>query len=383
MWGMRIHKNKSLTIGVDARPLIYPFNGNAQYLHKMLRELILKRPNDRWILFSHRPLNEYFSDLYLHKNVRTAQLPSRFFQIGPLWIHFKLIPEIKKYKCDLLWATLAMLPFYYQKRTSIPALVNFHDLNAFSAPGTMTLWNRWQHKILDGHTLKNARSIICLSKTTEEDIIKVFPSIPRESLQIVYPGCELPVVKARMPELLAGIKNFILSVGTIEPRKNHKTLISAYLRAKASGEKIPPLVLVGKKGWGDETLYQELKSGKYREKGILYLDHASMEELIYCYKNALFCALPSLHEGFGLPVIEALSYGKLSVVSDIPVFREVCRECKFVPPEDIELWSDAIVQISRNKKRPRPSFNRKTWSWKNRAAFLSEIIDSLQKNQGI
>ena len=51
MWGMRFHKNKPLTIGVDARPLIYPFNGNAQYLHKMLRELLLKRPNDRWSFF--------------------------------------------------------------------------------------------------------------------------------------------------------------------------------------------------------------------------------------------------------------------------------------------------------------------------------------------
>jgi glycosyltransferase involved in cell wall biosynthesis len=177
------------------------------------------------------------------------------------------------------------------------------------------------------------------------------------------------------------LKKFFLSVGTIEPRKNHITLILAYLKAKETFKNLPELLILGRKGWGDDRLYKDLKSGKYAHQGVLYLENASMEELTYCYSKALFCTLPSLHEGFGLPIIEALSYGKISIASDIPIFREICKECEFVAPLDTKLWSEAIIKFSRRKKQPGTSFNKRLWSWRGRAVLLSNIMDSLTNHK--
>ncbi|MDH5654698.1 MAG: glycosyltransferase family 4 protein [Spirochaetia bacterium] len=342
----------------------------------MLSELIQIRTSDRWILFSNKPIHPYFSNLVENKNVSVSIYSGLLYRPGPLWVQLKLISELKNHKCDLLWATLAMLPAFYKRRTDIPAIVNFHDLNAFSAPRTMVFWNRLQHRLLDGQSIKNAHTVICLSRTTSEDIQKNFPEIKKNKLKVIYPGCELPVTKPKVPRQLQKIKNFILSVGTIEPRKNQRTMIEAYLSAREK-TKLPHLILAGKKGWGEENLYQTLKSGSLETKGIIYLENPSMEELSYCYKQALFCMLPSIHEGFGLPVLEALGYGKQSIVSDIPIFREICKKCIFVEPLDIEAWSRKMIEISSKKiQRPFP-FDHKLWSWERRAVFLSEVFNTV------
>lgn len=371
-------------IAVDARPLAFPATGNATYLHRMLSHLMPLRPEANWLLLSHRGLHPTFADVVNRPRVELNVDQSPFAKAGPAWMHVRLPQILNEAQPDLFWATLAMLPLGYRTRCSIPAIVNFHDLNSVRAPETMPAWKRLQHQILDHRTLKAADQILCLSKTTRADIQAAFPDLPRERLSVVYPGAELTAGETAAPDGVVGtLTGFILCVGTLEPRKNQKTLLDGYLaaRSRADASRLPPLVFVGRRGW-DEELYRRLSSGELESQSIYYLENASNPELQWCYEQAAFVTLPSLHEGFGLPVIEAFQLGRPVLLSDIPIFREVGANSRFVQTTSVRDWSDALLDYSarlhpRNGQTPlrAPDFDADFWSHTNRARVLSEIMD--------
>jgi glycosyltransferase involved in cell wall biosynthesis len=373
----RIAKNPGLRkrICIDARPLIYSSNGNARYLSKMLANLIPSRPDYEWILLAHRPIHRDHGHLFAYDNVTmggASPLP------GPLWLNLKLPSLLRSMRCDLFWGSLSLLPLFYKRRVGIPAVVNFHDLNAFVAGDTMVFWNRMQHRMLDGHSLANADLIFCLSETTRRDILRFFPGC-EDRLRVVYPGTDRLSKKSRRPALPPDIKNFILSVGTIEPRKNHSTLIEAYRAARAQYPLLP-LLIVGRRGWGMDELYESLRSGVHEKEGIYYLENAGEEELSWCYQKCAFLVLPSLHEGFGLPLIEALDQGKSCILSDIPIFREIGEGMRFISPKDRDGWRDALIEYTDLYKKRRlhpPAFDATYWSWSRRAEFLGKILDEI------
>jgi len=340
----------------------------------MLEELILLRPDYRWILFSHRPLHKEHAALLRNRQIALQITEGRL--PGPIWLHFVLPRLVRLARCDLFWATLAMLPYRFKKRGNTRAIVNFHDLNAFVAAETMVRWNRWQHRLLDGPTIAEADAVLCLSRTTQNDLIRFFPTC-EQKLHVVYPGAEPLPKKSEKPAGLARTGAYLLSVGTIEPRKNYATLIAGYLLAK---QKIamPPLVIVGKKGWGPDELYKRLQSGELRDKGILYLEHVNDAELAYCYRHAAFVVSASLHEGFGLPVLEGFFAGKQCLLSDIPIFREIGKKQTFVSPRDPVQWGDALAEMVaryRARKLPPPPLDTRFWSWKRRVRSLLKIVD--------
>ncbi len=341
----------------------------------MLSELLKIRADDSWVLVSHRGLHPLYADVASRKNV-TLDIDSS--RLGPLWIHVRLPFLLKKHKADILWGTLAMLPVFFRRRCRIPAVVNFHDLNAYSAPDTMVLWNRLQHRLLASHTLRNADRVLCLSKTTRDDILKFIPSADARKLDIVYPGCELPAGESRPPGGdIGALEKFSLCVGTIEPRKNQKTLIEAQSRAFRENSNILPLVIVGRRGWGDDSLYEVLRNGSLKNFGIFFLESASGENLQWCYEHAAWTACPSIHEGFGLPIIESLKMNIPVMLSDIPVFREVGGDSRFVSCLDPESWKTAILEFNDQHRSGRLKASKldTDWSWKTFAAQISTIID--------
>ncbi len=373
--------HKQSRICVDARPLIYPSNGNARYLHQMLKELIRLRPDREWILLSHRALHNDYLQLLQMPEVSLNVETGFSGMLGPLWLNLRLPALLREYRAHLFWGTLAMLPLFYSRRSSVPAMVNFHDLNAFVAPETMTPANRWQHRLLDGHTLAHCERILCLSETTRQDILRHFPSLDSRRLEVVYPGATRPTLQTTPPAGgVSRLASFILAVSTLEPRKNFHSLLKGYRNAREKAKDLLPLVLVGRKGWGDSSLYEELKSGRLEREGIYYLENATGAVLQWCYEQAAFLAFPSIHEGFGLPILEARQWKKPLLLSDIPVFREVGGESRFVPPLDVEGWSEGILDYDglyrSNKLRPAP-FDDDFWTWENRAAHLSKIIDTM------
>ena len=295
-------------------------------------------------------------------------------------MHLRVPALLREQSCDLFWATLSMLPLGYRRRASIPAIVNFHDLNAFIAPETMVTWNRWQHRLLDHRSLLAAERVLCLSATTRADIVRVFPDVDEKRLTVVYPGTEPAGIEARAPAGPVGkLEALILCVGTLEPRKNQATVLEAYLQASSNSVMLP-LVFVGRyfEGWGDASLVRKLQSGELEKQGVFFLENSSAAELQWCYEKAALFVLASRHEGFGLPVIEAYSNGCPALLSDIPIFREIGSNAVFVPPHDTSAWARALQEFNRSHQEgraPKPEFNADLWSWEKRAELLASVID--------
>lgn len=237
----------------------------------------------------------------------------------------------------------------------------------------MTTPNYWQHKILSRFTLRNADKILCLSRNTEREIHAYRPYTSQKTI-VVYPGANRPKIE---PSKL-NYKDFILTVGTLEPRKNLGTLIQAYLKLKQEHPLYPfKLILAGRMGWGDPGLASDLKESKYGHLGIEFIENPSDADLLFLYRNCAFFVFPSLHEGFGLPLIEAMVENKCCIGSDIPVFREILtpRNDLFVKPLDIEGWNKALLEMGNRKTLLRdPPLGNEDWSWKKTARQIQEEL---------
>lgn len=379
MTALSYRAGRPVCVGVDSRPLSYPPAGNSRYLHQMLKHLLKELPDFKWVLFMNRPLHTAYSDLRQAKNVHIDFHRSGYL-LGPAWLHARVVPRLRHHECGLFWATLALLPILYKTRTQIPCVVNYHDLNAFVVPRTMVWWNCLQHRLLAGASLRNASRILCLSHTTKADIQRFFPQIDPRKLDVIYPGCELPKSRSHPPSGdIAGLPPFILCVGTLEPRKNHKTLLRAYRAAKQHVPDLRPLVVAGRKGWGNaKQTYGLLRSGCLESSGVFFVENAPTEGLRWLYENAAYVVLPSLHEGFGLPAIEAMQFRKPTILSDIPIFREVGGDSLFADPNDSEKWCDALIEadrLFRERKLRHQDVSVPDWSWSTRAKALAGIIE--------
>jgi glycosyltransferase involved in cell wall biosynthesis len=137
---------------------------------------------------------------------------------------------------------------------------------------------------------------------------------------------------------------YLLAVGTIEPRKNHMTLLSAYDTLRARHPELH-LVVVGREGWNAEAVTDRLRRHASTDDHVHWFHSASDAELAVLYRHALLVVIPTMAEGFGLPVAEALAYGAVVVAGDSPAIREVGGDAaEYVSPTDVDGWVAAIAR---------------------------------------
>ena len=356
-------------IGIDARPLAYGMTGNSRYLAEVLKVILPKHKEKQFFLYTNKPIHSVFNDL-LGQNTKVVLEPKNI--PGPLYLNFILPRRLKRDGIEVFWGTIQMLPFF---KLPIPSYVNYHDLNFISAPETMAKWNYWQHKLLSPITMKNADKIFCLSKNTKEEISLFRPGYEKKCL-VVYPGVskqKTTKVKTNFP------KDFFLTVGTLEPRKNINRLVDAFLIFKTKHPKDKhSLVIMGRRGWGEEGefLYQKLKDPEIQKSGIQLIEKPDDATLAEAFKQCKVFFFPSLHEGFGLPLLEAMLENKRCVASDIPVFKEILSDkCDiYVPPKDTTIWTRSFELMSGPKKSRSPKFPAKQWTWEKTANKIEEVL---------
>lgn len=165
---------------------------------------------------------------------------------------------------------------------------------------------------------------------------------------------------------IAGCGKYVLMVGTIEPRKNHKYVLSAF--EKALFDKGLNLVFVGKVGWNVETFVEYIRNHEKYDKQLFLINDATDADIACLYNHSLLVAFPSYNEGFGLPIIEAFDRGALVLASDIPVLRETGGNyCKYFSLEkedefigSVELYAENQEVYSRDKMKIR-NYRKTTW----------------------
>lgn len=172
---------------------------------------------------------------------------------------------------------------------------------------------------------------------------------------------------------IAKEKPFILMVGTIEPRKNHKLLLDAYDQGlKELGYNV---IMAGYMGWNMETFEKRLKEHPDYNKGVYHFAGLGDKEITYLYQQAKFLAFLSYTEGFGLPIMEAMQHGTPVIAADVPVLREVGGEsCVWVKQDDVEELCDTIRHLENVDKKEQLINEVKTITWDECCKYMVNML---------
>ncbi|EMN01689.1 glycosyltransferase, group 1 family protein [Leptospira noguchii str. 1993005606] len=339
-----------IKIGVDARPFSTPVSGVGKMIHSALLDL----GNDssfEFYLFSHKDLHPSYSNLLNLPGIRFIKGEGFFSKKGGLYFAIALPLQLRKIKLDLFWGTQQVLPPFLSKKTA--TVLTYNDLVAYRFPDTMRTLARIQQKFYLSRSIKRADKLLPISESTRNEVAKFF-HIPLEKMQVVYPGIELSEFKSLFKEkpgeridLLP--KKFFLSVSTIEPRKNYRFLYNSYIEYSKNIKYNQRFswVIGGKAGWEDPAFIETLRSSESKAAGIIWIESPTNVELAHMYKKCSLFLFSSLYEGFGIPLLEALSLEKPAIVTDLSVFREIGgNKIRYLELEE-NLWTSALLDFSK------------------------------------
>jgi glycosyltransferase involved in cell wall biosynthesis len=229
-----------------------------------------------------------------------------------------------------------------------------------------------------GELLWLADRAICISESTRQDWQRFAQEVGAEPVPAdIFPlGCDLAPpstdkLATALPTMLQG-KRFVLYVSTIEPRKNHRMLYEAWdecMRTKRLDATRDRLVFVGRRGWATDDLLREIETNPLTRDTIVLLHDVSDAQLTTLYQSCAFVVFPSLHEGFGLPLAEALRYGKLCISSNSGALAEIGGNLVIrLDPKDTLAWAGTIArlmasqsEIDEREVRVRSSYRHVTW----------------------
>jgi glycosyltransferase involved in cell wall biosynthesis len=238
-------------------------------------------------------------------------------------------------------------------RSGAKLVVTVHDAAPILFPDTYTWRGRWFHERGFAAVAKRADVVIAPTNVAADEVAGCTP-IPRERIRVVPHGVVQRevgdgLVASTRKTLAVGDDPYVLWVGTLEPRKNVAVLVEGFRRMVERNADLPyRLVIVGPKGWlgTAESLREPARA---LGKRVLFTGPVRADRLLALFRGASLFALPSVHEGFGLPVIEAMSQATPVVCSDIPVLHEVAGDAaRFVPAQDPDAWATELAALLRD-----------------------------------
>lgn len=304
--------------------------------------------------------------------------------IGPkfLWTQIALPLRLTNTNYDLIFS-----PTHYGPRFSpIPSVISIMDLSYIRYPDLFKKSDLLQLTRWTSYSIKKAKQIITISHFSRQEIIEHYNINPAK-ISVTYPGYKSNIFhnKYRNSQINAfkqkfKLSNYLIFVGTIQPRKNILRLLSAFGQVLKSYP-YTKLVIAGKKGW----LYEEIfkKMTEFKDK-VLYLDYPDDITLANLYSGATGFVLPSLYEGFGITVIEAMACGCPVVISNNSSLIEIGKESAiFIDPFSIESISTGITKlfkISANEKEElvkKGLENVKRYSWETCTKKTIEVFESI------
>jgi len=300
-----------------------------------------------------------------------------------LYTQFRLPALAERLGASLLHS----LQFVAPLRLPCPGVVTVHDLAYRRFPGTVEAPRRWYYRALVPATLRRAGLIVTNSQATADDVATQFPAV-RERLRVTPFGTPSWVWEQPPGRRQGrGVAGPFLFVGTLEPRKNLPRLLEAFRlfreRAEAGGGAAPPgLTLVGGRGWGDSPLRGPIRAlqarGALRLEG--YCQPARLWEMYGAARALLF---PSLHEGFGFPILEAMAAGLPVLTADRGAMREVAGDAALlVDPDDTEAIAGALARLDRDEALrarliARGRERARVWSWDRTADATAAVYAEL------
>ncbi len=269
----------------------------------------------------------------------TGRAPARI-----LWEQFAAPFALARLRPALLHGMAFALPLLW----SGPAIVTIHDLSFLRHPERLAAGRRAYLALITRLSARQARRVIAVSQSGKDEIRQLL-GIPADRIDVVYNGVS-DAFQPPPPDALRTFRDhhhpperYILTLGTLEPRKNLETLLRAYARLPQRGA--VKLVLAGGRGWMYDSVLALIEALKLTDDVILP-GYLASDLLPMWYNAADVFAYPSLYEGFGMPLLEAMACGVPVIASDASALPEVVGSAGIlIPPTDVAAWAEALAEL--------------------------------------
>ncbi|HEX5483537.1 MAG TPA: glycosyltransferase family 1 protein [Terriglobia bacterium] len=335
-----------MKIGIDARPLIKKWGGIPRVLREILEALNrIDQVND-YFLYANRDFELSFDNPRWHKRVDLlfSHLP------GTLWLQIGARRVILRDRPDLFWGTSQVLPLNLP--STIAKLLTIHDLVWKRHPKTTTAYDQFIQRLFTKRSIAAADRILPPSGSTKKDILDLF-GVPPEKIHVIYHGVSpkfRPYDSKYASESISSKYNllpkYVFTVGTLEPRKNLGSLIDAFIMLKKRGNFTHQLVIAGPQGWGNLKLQEKAKKEQIAPDDIRFLGFVPDEDLPLLYSGAAAFVFPTLYEGFGLPLLEAMACGTPVACSNRSSLPEIGADAAiYFNPESADEIAHAIDKL--------------------------------------
>lgn len=359
--------NVELPVGVS----IYTLNLLNYFQSKSSKDI-------QFIIYLRRnPRNELprESTYFKYQVVKGRWLWSTLFLPIHLWM-FKLAGK----NVNVFFSPAHYIPRFCPFKT----VVTIHDLSYVYFPDEFLKKDLYQLKNWTYYALTNSSHVIAVSKTTKKDIIKEY-SVPDEKISVIYNGYENIESLTTSHQPLTTNHPYFLYVGTIQPRKNLSTLIGAFSQFHTKHPSFK-LIIAGKKGWLYENIFQQV-SQLQMTKSIIFPGYVDNDEKVKLYQGATAYILPSLYEGFGIPILEAMSYKCPVIASFSSSLPEIGGEaCLYFDPNSVNDLLNKMETLISDKTLVKNLIEKGTkridsFSWETTGKQTLEVLLSVN-NQG-
>lgn len=330
-------------IGLEITMLNRPRTGVENYIASLAAALPSAARDMEFFYFSCQPIPDRFD------GARVIIEPSNSYA---RWRQTALPRLAREHRLDLIHCPITAVPL----RSAAPVVSTIQDVIWSRYPEMYSIRRRIAHRVWCALSVRKARRVIVPSEATAQELTRLHPRIVRDKMAVI-PDC-IPPMKAHeraggdaavVLDRLRIRPPFLFTVGTIQPRKNYERLITAFERMRQAG--LPPhqLVIVGRDGFAAERVHRAAHASPFASD-IRILGYLPNEEIAALYRSASLLVYPSIYEGFGIPLLEAMRWGTPVASSNSSSMPEVGGDAAvYFDPYSVEDMSQALCRALTNQ----------------------------------
>lgn len=361
-------------IGIDARLTHYRTGGISTYIKRILAALEQLRGRHDFTVFQSR---------------KSKSVLAERFRLGKLWTpphhpweRATVSLELLRHRLDLMHSPDFIAPWRGARRH----IITVHDLSFIHYPQYITAASRRYYNAQIEDSVKRADHILADSQATKRDLMAIL-DVPASKITVHLLGVDerfrplSPEVSQPVIRALGLPDEYILFVGTIEPRKNLVGLARAYRDLLLEMADLPKLVIAGRLGWHTEELMADFAAAGVNHQ-VIFRHTLADEQLPALYNHALALVMPSFYEGFGLPALEAMACGTAPIVSRVASLPEIVGDVGLLfDPHDTaaiaQALKKALTDSAWRERQSQAGLERaKTFSWKTTAGIVQKSYEA-------